>query len=651
MRVTNFRLGIPAKIAGVSLTPIVILMISMGVILSTIQGSIRDIHRITQVDESLMMNTEQMTRELYHWDDDLDGAFIALKYRDDQNMRNQLAAAAVAKSQVYSAFDQAIAAGLPANFTRELRADFGAYSAFAKAYVHAIQAQNASAAVKVTLMKSESVYDQTANDLTAISNHYNQAFRSKMALFSNSMTNLRSMYLLTIVLGGLAAIGISAFMSRSLVVRVKSLAQNIQRVANGERELTGAFSSLNDEIGDAEVALINTVFALKTAEQKAKQQLEFHRTLLKASPLPVFVVDVQNRLLDINDVFADFFGLSIRETFHRDVYDVLSTYLPPSFGQNEFFERMSRKSRVFEIQLTNVMKQSRNVIVFKSGFRDENGAIAGYIALLMDITEQKVAERTIQEHNSRMRTELELAGNLQRAFLPREFPNIRGVEMTSKYIPSSYLAGDMYNVVALDEKHLAFYILDVMGHGVSAALNAIAINYFIRPVGHKDDLEEDFLRLFHPTDVLHHVNRKFGDFFLTETYFTLFYAIIDLSTLEMAYARGGHPAPVLMHSNGETEFLNEGDMPLGLMKDVKYDLHHAQLRRGDKLILYSDGLVEVANKKNEFFNAKGLSDVMAMHKDLKIADLVEKILTTVEAYSLGQPFHDDVTVFGLALQE
>lgn len=120
-------------------------------------------------------------------------------------------------------------------------------------------------------------------------------------------------------------------------------------------------------------------------------------------------------------------------------------------------------------------------------------------------------------------------------------PTTPGVDFAWKLKPCTYMAGDMFNIMVLDETHVGFYILDVKGHGVSAALTAIAINYFIKPARSEVACALEDQRLFQPGEIVNALNQRFGEFSLTGSFFTIFYGVLNLESFELKYARAVAP--------------------------------------------------------------------------------------------------------------
>ncbi len=270
----------------------------------------------------------------------------------------------------------------------------------------------------------------------------------------------------------------------------------------------------------------------------------------------------------------------------------------------------------------------------------------GIIGTLQDITEKLDMEAMIRANQIRIQSEMEVAAALQQAFLPHHLPNFKSVNVVWKYIPCDFLAGDMLNVISLDDHHLGFYVLDVMGHGVSAALNAFAINYYLHPI----ENGKDRAVALRPGDLLTVINERFSDFQITESYFTLFYGVLDLSTLVLKYAKGGHPSPLLVHENGDIEALQDGNMPLGIIKGTSFATYTQQLTPGDKLLVYSDGLTEVFNDQGEVFSTHRVIAAMTQHHGREVHDFVDHLIEAIVSFAGKTQWSDDATLIALEMR-
>lgn len=199
-------------------------------------------------------------------------------------------------------------------------------------------------------------------------------------------------------------------------------------------------------------------------------------------------------------------------------------------------------------------------------------------------------DETLKFYMHRLDEELRLAARLQQDFLPKTLPQIGPIHFHTIFRPAGYVSGDLYDVMRLDEAHVAFYMVDAVGHGLPAAL----LTMFIKNTLVTKQLIPGGYRLLNPGEALAAVNRSLIEQNLTQaTFATAVYGIINSKTLECRFARAGHPLPMLLKPNGLlTDLKSEGSL-LGIFPDEVFGDYHLQLEPGDRLFVYSDG-IEVA---------------------------------------------------------
>ncbi|MEX2215097.1 MAG: PP2C family protein-serine/threonine phosphatase [Phycisphaeraceae bacterium] len=189
--------------------------------------------------------------------------------------------------------------------------------------------------------------------------------------------------------------------------------------------------------------------------------------------------------------------------------------------------------------------------------------------------------------------ELRLAAQLQREFLPTGSQATATVDYRVLFRPASYVSGDIYDVIKLDDTHIGFFIADAVGHGVPAALMTVYIKRSLR-TGKRMDDQGKTVRIIPPDEALAHLNR---DMIRQQNghvrFATACYGILDTATRLFTFARAGHPYPMLLRAGGEIEWLEPEGGLLGVFPDEEFHLAHVQLEAGDRLLLYSDGF-EVA---------------------------------------------------------
>lgn len=189
--------------------------------------------------------------------------------------------------------------------------------------------------------------------------------------------------------------------------------------------------------------------------------------------------------------------------------------------------------------------------------------------------------------------ELRLAAQLQRDMLPKHLPECEGVDLRVFFRPASYVSGDIYDLIQLDDEHIGVFLADAVGHGVPAALMTVFIKRSLRTRRQKGNVREAG-EIISPAETLDLLNRDLVSHQTgTVRFATAAYGILNTRTLEFTFARAGHPYPMLLRANGETEWIMPEGGLLGIFPEEKYEQCTLQLNPGDRVVVYSDGF-EVA---------------------------------------------------------
>jgi phosphoserine phosphatase RsbU/P len=220
--------------------------------------------------------------------------------------------------------------------------------------------------------------------------------------------------------------------------------------------------------------------------------------------------------------------------------------------------------------------------------------------------------------------ELEIARQIQSSILPREVPSVPGLEIAARYLPMSAVAGDFYDFLTLEGKQVGILVADVTGHGVPAALIASMLK--VAFAGQKAHTQ-------HPELVLTGLNEalcgKFEAHFVTAAYL---YA--DLDAKIVRYAGAGHP-PLLVSSaaTGEVRAIEQNGFFLGMFPEAAYSSIEISLQRGDRYVLYTDGLPESANAKAEEFGLPRCMQFLGSHSNLPAATTADELLAEIARWS------------------
>lgn len=231
--------------------------------------------------------------------------------------------------------------------------------------------------------------------------------------------------------------------------------------------------------------------------------------------------------------------------------------------------------------------------------------------------------------------ELEVAREIQRSILPRELPVMAGLSVAARYMPMTTIGGDFYDFDTERADRLGLIVADVTGHGVPAALVASMVKIaFAAEAGRLDD----------PGQVLTNINRRLCGAF-QGAYVTACCGFIDALNPTFRYASAGHPAPLLRRRDGHVEQLQERGLLLAFDANAEYAAAEVPLQPGDRLICFSDGVLEACNSSDEFFGEAGLGQLVkasvAVTPEQFIGELVDELRVWVGP---ATPLQDDVTI-------
>jgi sigma-B regulation protein RsbU (phosphoserine phosphatase) len=291
------------------------------------------------------------------------------------------------------------------------------------------------------------------------------------------------------------------------------------------------------------------------------------------------------------------------------------------YGVSDFVEKPWTNTRLLEILQKQVSlgRERRD-----ARRRDAEEARARKEALL----HQQEQEREISE-----------AKAIQEKLLPREIPQMPGYEIASAWQSARLVGGDYFDILPLDEESLGICIADVVGKGMPAALLMSNLQAAVRGLSSAT---------FAPDLLCSRLNSLMYRNTASDRFITFFYAQLDGPGRRLAYVNAGHNAPFVMHSDGTHERLREGGTVLGVFDTQNYDLGLAQLRAGDRVLLFTDGITEARNAADEEFGEARLLELLNGHRASTADALQAKILEVVAEFS-GHHWQDDATLLVLAV--
>ncbi len=246
--------------------------------------------------------------------------------------------------------------------------------------------------------------------------------------------------------------------------------------------------------------------------------------------------------------------------------------------------------------------------------------------------------------------ELETAAQVQAAFLPDPKATYPGVKVFWSFEPCQELAGDALNAFSIDEESIAFYVLDVSGHGVAAALLAVAATRALSTVEGPDTIVMSTPAARHPSvplspaRVADQLNRRFS-WNSSGQFLTMFYAVLNVRTRELTYVSAGHPAAIRVPRYSPPVPLEGGGLPIGIGE--AYSQHTVRLDLGDRLYLYSDGVTETMNAERELFGVHKLIAALDDNKSVELDQVIASLMTSLKQWRQGAPLRDDVSILAI----
>jgi len=239
--------------------------------------------------------------------------------------------------------------------------------------------------------------------------------------------------------------------------------------------------------------------------------------------------------------------------------------------------------------------------------------------------------------------ELEVARQIQLSILPQEIPAIEGLAIAARYVPMSSVAGDFYDFIVLDEKHIGIMIADVSGHGLPAALIASMLQVA---------LSAQNANASDPSRVLAGLNGalcgKFQQHFVTAAY-----VYVDMEKHVLSYGGAGHPPLLLSRKAGASvEEFEENGLVLGQFPEAMYSAVQWKIEPGDLVVLYTDGISEARTRAGkEMFGIERIKQFLQANRSLTTAKFADHLLDELWRWTdrhIGQPQDDDITLVSLA---
>jgi PAS domain S-box-containing protein len=253
----------------------------------------------------------------------------------------------------------------------------------------------------------------------------------------------------------------------------------------------------------------------------------------------------------------------------------------------------------------------------------------------------EASEAALRERNQKMEFDLMLAQSAQKAFVRSFKPESGRLAIDFRYKPMDKVGGDYFSFFKSDDGTISFFIGDVSGHGVAAALYTALLKSITDRV-HREYSND-------PARYLKEVNSEIVDYILSN-FITAVYGIFsegEDGALRLRFSNGGHIKPILVRSDGECRYEGKADMLIGVTDKIDIDINEVTLGRGDRVFLVTDGIPETINDKREMIGfEQGLLDLFTRCQSPGLGKTLDRVIEETTRFRNGLSQHDDITIIG-----
>jgi len=235
---------------------------------------------------------------------------------------------------------------------------------------------------------------------------------------------------------------------------------------------------------------------------------------------------------------------------------------------------------------------------------------------------------------ARLDHDIEIASKIQQGLLPKELPNLPDVAVSGSTLACYSVGGDCFDVIDLDGGRHGFFVGDISGKGIPAALLATLLQGIFFTTASMD---------IPLTSVFSRVNRYLAERAGGDRYATVFYGVLDKSGA-FEYVNAGHVPPLIKRKSGAIERLDLASFPVGMFPEAEYESAAVKLEKGDFLVIYTDGVSEAVNVKTEMFEEERLQHLLESFQGQTVEQLAETIREGVKTFTQGAPQSDDITI-------
>jgi len=410
----------------------------------------------------------------------------------------------------------------------------------------------------------------------------------------------------------------------------------------------------------------------RQAEENVRNSETLYHSLVETMPQNVFRKDLQGRFTFANQQYCKHYECRLEDILGKTDFDFFPKELAEQYQRDDI--RVMETGQTYEIvEEHHPLGQKKTFVqVVKTPLYGSDGKIIGLQGIFWDITQQRLAEDRIRRANTQlaqsrkelraknleMEDDLKMAREIQLTMLPQQYPPFPRTaapadsvfQFTHRYLPTGAVGGDFFTVSALSDEEASVFICDVAGHGVRSALVTAMIRALLEEL--KPLAGDPGLFLTKLNGDLHAILKHAGAPLLT----TAFYLVADWKQGTMRYTNAGHPRPLHVRRNtNQVEPLanpaGKSQPALGLFENATYQTSEVKLSPHDLIMLFTDGLYEVQDVKEELYTQSLLVSAVEKRMQLPAPQLFDVLIEEIRQFAAEGRFADDVCLVGLEIAE
>ena len=360
------------------------------------------------------------------------------------------------------------------------------------------------------------------------------------------------------------------------------------------------------------------------------------------------------------EVFTADGGRQAYELIEKEELDlVLLDIMMPGIDGFEVLQNIRETSSPAELPVIMATAMDEGADVVKAldmGANDYVTKPFDYPVVKARVATQVQLKRTHEELKSshtRMANDLAAAARIQGSLLPRNEPAVDNYRFAWRYRPCDELAGDALNVHRLENGQVMFYLIDVCGHGVPAALLSVSVVHSLHPAPNPSSLvwqprsDGSGYDLESPGQVARRLNDLYPIMDNGGLYFTMIYGLLDPDTRSLRMVTAGHPQPAMIRGDGTSDLFGNPNSPIGVTGDPDFEETEIQFPQGDRILFYSDGLTEVFDPEEEEFGDDRLVEALRESRSVPLNEWLDGLTDLVLAWSGGEKFEDDLSLLAI----